>query len=311
MELAVSAHRDGVDQPMEGDVMQVAATPPARNGNPGIVPPHLLAPAPSLTVTPPAAESTAGEGRSPEYAYARSTQRLGLRRPMPGESEAAKAAIRETADFFRSLGVTERDGNQPGLKLGFMTAANAAYSFEKDAILVGRHTGGSFADSKDVLAHEYSHRVIDKMVGLSPAGESGVMHESLADTFASAMDNDWTIGEDITPGGLRDMLHPERHGDPGHVSQYRRTGNHSRDVHSNNGIPNKAAALIGEQLGRRTMAQIYVDAMRKMEPRTGIIDAAKATLLAAGERYGEGSEQVEAVANAWEAVGVLGLVLDR
>jgi Thermolysin metallopeptidase, alpha-helical domain len=249
-------------------------------------------------------------GCAPALGAAGSAGAPAPRNPVPGEDAAARSAINGVSDFFRSLGVGEAEGNAPGLRLSYVDTENAYYSMDRDEILIGRGKQGSMAQSHDVIAHEFAHRVINGMLRLDPRGDGGVMHESLADTFASAMDDDWKIGEDVVPGGIRDMLNPEALGSPGHMDQYVRTGDADADSHVNNGIPNKAAALIGEQLGKPVMAQIYVDAMKNhMNSKSGIVETAQATLLAARDRYGKGSEQVAAVAQAWDAVGVLDLAL--
>ncbi len=307
--------------------MQVSAL---RNGNPGIVPPHLLKPMPDTAPATPAPVAAATPER-PETSptadalaganAASGTKAAGrwipiiivpdempTRAPMRGEQQATAKAVGEAQRLFSSLGVSPHEGNDGNLNIEFIEEENAAYSFDNDTMYVGRdgYTGRSFAEAKDVIAHEYSHRIIDRVLKLEPGGETGVMHESLADTFASVIDNDWTIGEDIAPGGMRDMLNPERFGDPGHVSQYVRTAKDDGGVHINNGIPNKAAALIGEQLGRQTMGQIYMDAMKNhMSSNSGIVDTARATLKASAARFGTKSEQTLAVAQAWDAVGVL------
>ena len=308
--------------------MQVSGAPAVRNGNPGIVPPHLAAPMPAANLAA-SAEPKGLEMDNARYTIFTPRMREQVRERSTGGAagQAAIGTIKETQAFFESLGVTERDGNDADLQVvmannfpnaGYISRENAAEAGigrgDKDIIIVGRdpQTGQSYAAAKDVIAHEYSHRIIDRMLNLEHGGQTGAMNESLADTFASAMDNDWTIGEDITPGGIRDMMHPERHGDPGHASQFVRTRQDQGGVHINNGIPNKAAALIGETLGRKTMAQIYVDAMRNhMTSESGIVDTARATMAAATDRFGAQSGQLEAVKQAWDAVGVLDLVNGR
>lgn len=302
--------------------MQVAAPALARNGNPGIVPPHLATPlpepaAPVAPATPaPAPAAPPADAVSDTQVHnafwvpadfaprGRTRQRVD-----PGAQAAAVDAVRATQSFFTSLGIGPRQGNDPRMKLAFEPRfPSAGYDPHRDRMIIGtdRRSGLSFGNSADVIAHEYAHRVVEATLGLGNQGQQGTMNESLADTFASAMDDDWLIGEDVTPGGIRDMLHPERHGDPGHMSQFVRTSRDQGGVHINNGIPNKAAALIGEQLGRRAMAEIYADAMvNYMDSRTGIVGAAKATIASAADRYGTKSEQVLAVAQAWDAVGVL------
>jgi len=308
--------------------MQVTAAFAPRNGNPGIVPPHLTTPLPEPVVAAPAAPSappvSTFSGRV-VLVPARLVREMRERPAARGGSEqaAAEQAVRGAQEFFRGLGVSDRHGNDNEIDVmieprfsnaGFIAGDDArkmGVGNGRDLMIVGNSpaTGESFAFDKDVVRHEYSHRIVDSMLDLGHEGEQGAMHESLADTFAAAMDDDWTIGEASTPGGMRDMLNPERFGDPGHVREFVRTSKDKGGVHSNNGIPNKAAALIGEQLGRPAMAQIYIDAMANhMTSRSGIVDTAKATLLAAADRFGKSSQELGAVQQAWDAVGVLDIL---
>jgi aureolysin len=115
------------------------------------------------------------------------------------------------------------------------------------------------------------------------------------------------------------MLHPDRKQDaisldggpkkplPAHMKDYMDVGPNvdQGGVHLNVGIPNKAAALIGEKLGRDTMAKIYVDAMRShMGPRCDIAMTAQATKDAATSLFGADSKELSVVTKAWAAVGV-------
>jgi len=79
-------------------------------------------------------------------------------------------------------------------------------------------------------------------------------------------------------------------------------------VHINVGIPNKAASLIGNSIGRDNMASLYLDAVRNFMPRNGeggIADLAKATMLASKDQFGASSKESQAVVDAWTSVGVL------
>lgn len=244
------------------------------------------------------------------------------------EVNGAMKTLQSVRSYFQKLGVSSAEGNSAGLPVVFEPKfPNAAFAQTKDGrdvLIIGNDpdTGTSFARANDVLAHEYSHRLLNNLVGLHGHGESGAVNESLADTFAAAIDrDDWTIGEDVTPGGLRSMDNPERAQDaipvgrgrhlrqPGHMNDYLELPEHPKfdmgGVHINVGIPNKAAAAIGKSVGRDTMAQIYIDAARRLPgEHSTIADTAQATLGAAVSRFGNRSEQAQAVRQAWEGVGI-------
>jgi len=243
------------------------------------------------------------------------------------DKDRAMQTLKGVQGMFSKLGVSSRDGNGGDLPVHFEPDfPNAAYAPHEDGseeLIIGSDpkTHVTFAKADDVLAHEYSHRVVNNVLGLEPVGESGAVNESLADTFAAAYDNkNWTIGETVRDGGLRDMAHPDRAQDaiPTDRGMMRRPAN-IRDyldlpisedtdmggVHINVGIPNKAASLIGDALGRDTMAKIYIDAVRNyMGSQSGIADTARATVAAATDQFGGDSKQVAAVMQAWQAVGL-------
>lgn len=239
-------------------------------------------------------------------------------------AEMGKAVdtIARTRNFFSRYGIDETMGNGAIAVQFDPRYSNAAYVHGNrggELIKVGNDamTGRSYANADDVIAHEYTHRVVNNILGLRSVGESGAVNESLADTFAAAIDtDDWTIGEDVVPGGMRSMADPGRPQDaietqfgttplPAHVDDYIHTRDDKGGVHLNAGIPNKAAYLIGSQLGREKMADIYMMGIANhMTPRSGIADTARATLLAATELYGSDSHEPIAVRDAWNAVGI-------
>lgn len=245
------------------------------------------------------------------------------------EQQRSQALVDDVRGFFTKLGVTEAEGNDDRVVVEFLpTFDNAAYIPEADHIHIGidPRTGRSFADGNDVVAHEYSHRIIDRLShGLSLGGEDAAIHESLADTFAAAYDPDWTMGEDLGEP-IRQMDHPEMMGHPGHVADLERvfapgsafmhqaetrTGEivNVPDMHVVAGIPNKAASIIGNELGRPTMAKIYINALRDyVRPGRQIEGLAAATMLAAKDLYGSGSHEFQVTQQAWDAVGVLDLL---
>lgn len=199
---------------------------------------------------------------------------------------------------------------------------NASYSRGggSEVMKIGNdaESGRSYAFSKDVIAHEYAHRIVRHILNMEMLGESGAVNESLADTFAAAVDaSNWTIGEDSHPGGIRDMARPDRPEDtirlsggrritmPATMEDYVDTTIDRGGVHINVGIPNKAAAYIGQRLGREAMAQIYLGAIRNHMSRDGgIADLASATVESSRDVFGAGSRQVQTVIDAWRAVGI-------
>ncbi|MCW2971927.1 MAG: peptidase family protein [Thermoleophilia bacterium] len=250
------------------------------------------------------------------------------------ELVVAKQEMSSIRDFFRTLGVKDSEGNDPAPVSIDDSVENAYYDPNTDEVVIGElplsqiEDGAedvSFTKAPDVLAHEWSHRIVSHLVpGIQDGGEDAAINESLADTFAAAYDTkNWTIGEGL---GLtiRTLDHPERDtiehagGHPGSVADVDRmfregseyiTEEGQPEPHALSALPSKAASLIGQGLGRDTMAKIYLKAVRDyMEPGKKIEGLASNTIQSATDLFGAGSKQVGVVKQAWDAVGVLELL---
>jgi Zn-dependent metalloprotease len=183
----------------------------------------------------------------------------------------------------------------------------------------------------DVVGHEMTHGVTEHTSGLVYRGQSGALNESWSDVMGELIEQwsenkagfgtvdaakaaDWLVGEDVmTPSvkgdALRSLKAPGTaySGDrqPDHMSKYNKTGSDNGGVHTNSGIPNKAAYVIGTTIGSEKLAKIWYDAEVKfLKPNSDFADAAAATYAAALSLYGNGSEAA-AVQDAWKGVGVV------
>lgn len=128
-----------------------------------------------------------------------------------------------------------------------------------------------FSGGLDVVAHELTHAVTNLTTDLIYEDEPGALNESYSDVFGTFTEffsepaqADWLLGEDIyTPGvpgdALRNMADPtlgtfdatdprNSGGQPDHMSSYVHYPLviDSGGVHTNSGIPNKAAYLIAQ-----------------------------------------------------------------
>ena len=240
--------------------------------------------------------------------------------------------IGRTRDFFSQYGIGEDRGNGPVKVAQDFSFPNAAYIKMEPATVGARQaregvemllfgvapeTGLPFGLDDDVVVHEYAHRVINNIVDLHQPGQPGTVGEHLADVVAAVLDDTdpWTIGERVVPGGMRSMSEPDnprfdhvdRHGRarpmPGHMADFVRTSKDNGGVHINVGIPNRAAALIGKELGRERLGDIYMNAILNHLPdEASFGDAARATISSAAQLYGRDSDETAAVRDAWLAV---------
>ncbi|MCW2955264.1 MAG: putative zinc metalloprotease [Thermoleophilia bacterium] len=172
-------------------------------------------------------------------------------------------------------------------------------------ITFGRSLASGLPLTGDIIAHEFAHRAVHALApGLGYRGAAGALHESLADTFAAAVDgDDWLLGEVSTPPdgvrSLEDPGRPGRHGrQPTTRSEAERGG---RDAHRIAGVGNKAAWRVGNALGRDVMARIYVAALDdpRLDEDATFADLAGATRSAAADLYGSESRQFDVVDSAW------------
>jgi Zn-dependent metalloprotease len=169
----------------------------------------------------------------------------------------------------------------------------------------------------DIVAHELTHAVDSYEADLLYQNQSGALSESFADVMATAAEfyvqptkADWLIGEDVwTPGtpndALRSMSNPNAYGDPDHMSEYVNTTSDYGGVHTNSGIPNKAAYLIGNNIGAEKMGRIYYRALSVYLISTSdFSDCRAAVLQSAADLYGANGIEYNTVNSAFDAVGI-------
>jgi Zn-dependent metalloprotease len=189
-----------------------------------------------------------------------------------------------------------------------------------------------FTIALDVIGHELTHGVTQYEADLEYEGESGALNESLSDVFGSLVKQyrrrqsarraDWLIGVGLLAAGvrgraLRSMKEPGTAYDdpvlgkdpqPGHLRDYVRTEDDNGGVHINSGIPNRAFYEAAERIGGfawEKAGRIWYVALRdRLRSRSTFSDAAALTRAVAGELFGAGSLEEQAVRAGWAAVGI-------
>lgn len=255
-----------------------------------------------------------------------------------GEPDTGDAAVDEAgagieatlAMFAEALGRDSHDdaGAPVSLTVHYGSHYNNAF-WDGTQLVFGDGDGRifeRFTKPVDVLAHEFSHAVVEHTAGLAYRGQSGALNESVADVFASCLkqrvlgqdagDGDWLIGQGIfSPSvkarALRDMAapgtaydDPELGTDPqvGHMDDFVVTSADNGGVHLNSGIPNKAFQLAAVAIGGRAIegaGRVWYDALVRgdVPANADFATFAAATVAAAGEH-------ADAVREAWAQVGV-------
>ncbi|MFD6843646.1 M4 family metallopeptidase, partial [Bacillus cereus] len=169
--------------------------------------------------------------------------------------------------------------------------------------------------SLDVVAHELTHAVTQYSADLRYVNQSGALNESFSDVFGYFVDPaNWDLGEAVyTPGisgdALRSLSNPEKYGQPSHMKDYQylpatEEGDNG-GVHINSGIPNKAAYLTINAIGKEKAEKIYYRALTTyLTPTSDFKQARTALLQSAADYDGYGSAAYKAVEDAWNQVGV-------
>lgn len=192
-----------------------------------------------------------------------------------------------------------------------------------------------FSGALDVVAHELAHGVTDYTSDLIYRNESGALNEAFSDIIGTSVEYfyqqagagylkaDYLLGEDLTApsGAFRSMANPQAYDDPDHYSK-RYTGTADNGgVHSNSGIANNAFYLAIEGGANRTsglsvqgvgaanrekIEKVFYRGFTQFLPANATFSMARAaTLQAARDLYGTGSDVERAIEQAWTAVGVI------
>ncbi|MDG0808462.1 M4 family metallopeptidase [Cohnella rhizosphaerae] len=234
-------------------------------------------------------------------------------------------------DFYRNrFGRNSLDDNGMSI-LSVVNAGPIDNAFWDGSVIWygdGNESMACLSCASDVVAHELTHAVTEHTASLEYSGQSGALNESFSDIFAAVFDDDdWLIGEDAGivggHGFLRSLQHPEDglSPQPSNMSGYAKLpeddGHDNGGVHTNSGIPNRAAYLISEGIdgipgledqGRRLLGDIAYGALTSyLTPTAQFADARDAFVLAAGDLDLSDtlrSAVIDKVKSAWEAVGL-------
>ena len=191
-----------------------------------------------------------------------------------------------------------------------------------------------FTVAPDLIAHEFTHGVVQYSPNLSYEGQSGALNESLCDVFGvltkqrsgsvqDPTEEDWLVGaglftEEVEGRALRSMSEPgTAFDDPvlgrdpqvGHMDDYVETEEDNGGVHINSGIPNRAfhqaATSIGGPAWDRP-GRVWYAAMtdRELTPDADFRLFAGLTIGAARRLFGQGSAEHRSVVEGWDSVGI-------
>ncbi len=196
----------------------------------------------------------------------------------------------------------------------------------------GERLFNSFTGSLTVLSAAYGRGINQYEAQLIFQDQPGAVVSSYGDVFGSlvkqnhlnqtAAEADWIIGENLFTSnlngvGLRSLKSPGTAYDdpalgkdpqPAHMKDYVITKSDNGGVHINSGIPNHAFYLIAIEIGGYAWEKAgliwYITLRDRLQPNSDFQDLANNTFEVAGELYGQGSKEQEAVSKGWAGVGI-------
>lgn len=175
----------------------------------------------------------------------------------------------------------------------------------------------------DVIMHEFTHGVTMYKMSTKLIAQTGSINESVSDIMATALDPDWTIGEDTPLGVLRYMDNPPQKGQPDRMyspnfqcsanpGEQCSSANGNCWVHQNNGVLNKAFYLMSQggsfngctlkAIGAdKARAIVYHATTRYLNPTSNYNEFGSALITACKDLYDTATcEQVKQVIQATE-----------
>lgn len=235
-------------------------------------------------------------------------------------------------DFYKNI-FNRNSIDNAGMSIISSVHYSSAYNnafWDGSQMVYGDGDGSQFtylSGDLDVVGHEMTHGVTERTANLTYSYQSGALNESMSDvlgvlietydkynvkgggtwTFNSA---DWVVGDDVyTPGtsgdALRSLANPTLYNQPANMSGYVNTTSDNGGVHTNSGIPNKAAYLVAQSIGNEKTARIYYRGLTTyFTSSTDFTGARSGLIQAATDLYGAGSAEVTAVQNAFASVGI-------
>lgn len=189
-----------------------------------------------------------------------------------------------------------------------------------------------FTIAIDVMGHELTHGVTQYEAKLTYFQQPGALNESMSDVFGSlvkqyhlhqtAAEADWLIGQGLLTSNvhgvaLRSMKAPGTAYDdpvlgkdpqPANMKDYVNTLSDNGGVHINSGITNHAFYVTAVEIGGYAWEKAgkiwYVTLRDKLSANSKFQDCADLTYQAAGELFGAGSVEQQAVQKGWTEVGL-------
>jgi len=221
---------------------------------------------------------------------------------------------------------------QKGYDNAFWNGRQMVYGDGDEDLPPAQRLFNRFTISIDIIGHELTHGVTQYEAKLAYLNQPGALNESMSDVFGvlvkqyqlgqTAAQADWLVGQglftsNVNGVALRSMKAPGTAYDdpvlgkdpqPAHMRDYVNTIEDNGGVHINSGIPNHAFYVTATEIGGNAWEKAgrvwYVTLRDKLSITSNFQAAANLTFQTAGELFGAGSSEQQAVQNGWAAVGI-------
>lgn len=237
------------------------------------------------------------------------------------------ANMERVYDYYKEiLGRTSYDNAGATIKISYdyYTRAgekyqNAAWRHYPDRQFVIGNAGG-YEKALDVIGHEYTHAVIDFVVGdgynstLTYEFESGALNEAYADILGCIIEQKsdsgrWLLAEDSDAGVIRNLKSPAQYDQPEHYKDRYMGTDDNGGVHTNSGIFNYAAYKMmtdkrTSSISQETWARVYYNSLFTLATDANFLQGRRAVLYAA-KKLGFNQAQQQAIKDAYDAVGIV------
>lgn len=219
-----------------------------------------------------------------------------------------------------------------GYDNAFWDGEQMVYGDGDEDLPVDERLFNRFTIALDVIGHELTHGVTQFEAKLNYFQQPGALNESMSDVFGSLVkqyqlaqtsaEADWIIGAGLLTAnvngvGIRSMKAPGTAYDdpvlgkdpqPAHMKDYVNTISDNGGVHINSGIPNHAFYTTALELGGHAWEKAgqiwFVTLKDKLTASSNFQDCANLTYQVAGELYGAGGLEQQAVQKGWAQVGL-------
>jgi len=221
---------------------------------------------------------------------------------------------------------------QKGYDNAFWNGQQMVYGDGDEDLPEAERLFNRFTIAVDIIGHELTHGVTQYEAKLMYFDQPGALNESMSDVFGALVKQrllgqtadqaDWIIGQGLFTArvqgqGIRSMKAPGTAYDdpvlgkdpqPAHMRDYKNVPYDNGGVHINSGIPNHGFYVTAREIGGlawEKAGRIWYVALRdKLQVRSDFQAAASLTYQTAGELFGAGSREQQAVRTGWAAVGL-------